>query len=179
MNRLACQMLSLVTDRAWTSGDKLGFLGLGLGLLSLRCRTQREAVQLVETWPNPRDPLVWCRQSEACLVTNPCLESRGQGRVSRVRVFSVRILGLPSLRCQTQREAAQLVETWPNPRDPLVWCRHSKAGLVTDHAWAPGSRVRVSRVMVFKVNSVSGARHRGSQPSWSKPGLNPGDPLVG
>ena len=54
--RLTCQMLILVTDRAGTSGDKLGFieLGLGLGKLSLRCQAQREAVQLVETWPKSR-----------------------------------------------------------------------------------------------------------------------------
>ena len=65
-----------MTDRAWNPGGKLGFLGLGflglrfLGIPSVRCQTQREVAQLAKTWPNPRDPLVWCRQSKAGLVTD-------------------------------------------------------------------------------------------------------------
>ena len=38
-------------------------------------------------------------------------------------------------------------------------------------------QIRV-RDIAFRVNSVSGARNRGRQPSLPEPGLNPGDPLA-
>ena len=44
---------------------------------------------------------------------------------------------------------------------------------------ASRGQVRVSKVRVFRTNSISGARHRGRQPSWQIPDLNLGDPLVG
>ena len=40
-------------------------------------------------------------------------------------------------------------------------------------------QIRASRIRVSRVNSVSGAKHRGSQPSGPKPGLNPDNLLVG
>ena len=54
---------------------------------------------------------------------------------------------------------------------------------MTDFAWTPwcggGGGVRVSRVRISRLNLAIWARHRVRQPSWTKPGLNPGNPLVG
>ena len=48
---------------------------------------------------------------------------------------------------------------------------------MTDRAWPPGE-VRVSRVRVSSINSVSGARHRERQRACPKPGLNTWDIIV-
>ena len=51
---------------------------------------------------------------------------------------------------------------------------------MTDFAWTPWwGGVRVSRVRISRLNLAIWARHRVRQPSWMKPGQNPGDPLVG
>ena len=92
---------------------------------------------------------------------------QGQVRVSRVRGFK----GL-----------TQLAETWPKSMRPT--CQMPTKWVQPSDRWCLDSRgqVTVSRVRVFRVNSVSSARHRGGgggQPCWPKSSLNPGDPLVG
>ena len=66
---------------------------------------------------------------------------------------------------------------------------------MTDSAWTTGCKllflelgflgliqsmgqVRVSRVRIFRINSVSGTRQRGTQPTWPKPGLSTNVTLV-
>ena len=95
-------------------------------------------------------------------IDKPCLDSRVQVIVSRVRVFRVNSVS----GARHRGRQPNLPESDLNTRDPLVGCRQSEAGLVTDFAWTPGEQCMVSTVRAFRVSSVSGTRQRGRQPSW-------------
>ena len=76
---------SLVTDCAWTPGNKLGFLGLGfLGLTQPMGQGKERASPAGQTWHKSRRPTCRMLTEKGWPSDIPCLDSREQVGVSRV-----------------------------------------------------------------------------------------------